>query len=54
MLHLDLPTMAQFTQLSRTRADACVSIYLETTPLTQHTDAARIELGNLLKTACSS
>lgn len=51
MLHIDLPTMEQFTQLSRSRADACVSIYLPTTPLTQHTDEARIELGNLMKTA---
>jgi hypothetical protein len=33
------------------RSDACVSIYLETTPLSQQTDAARIELGNLVKEA---
>src|SRR4051794_19033020 len=52
MLPIDLPTMEQFKQLSQARADACVSIYLETDPLTQKTDAARIELGNLLKAAC--
>ena len=51
MLHIDLPTMEQFRTLSRTRADACVSLYVETTPLSQHTDAARLELGNLLKEA---
>ena len=51
MLHLDLPTMEQFRQLTRTRADACVSLYVETTPLSQHADAGRIELTNLLKEA---
>ncbi|MDV6329120.1 hypothetical protein Q5L94_13810, partial [Idiomarina sp. Sol25] len=33
------------------RADACVSIYLKTTPLTQASDASRIELGNLARQA---
>ena len=28
MLHIDLPTMEQFRELSRTRAAACVSLYL--------------------------
>jgi hypothetical protein len=51
MLHLDIPTSAQFRRLSEARADACVSIYLPTTPLSQEADAARIELGNLLKVA---
>lgn len=53
MLHIDLPTMEQFRALSQIRADACVSLYVETTPLSQHTDAARIELHNLLKEACT-
>ena len=51
MLHLDIPTPAQFEILSQSRADACVSIYLPTSPLSQHADASRIELGNLLKEA---
>lgn len=51
MLHLDIPTLAQFDVLSQVRADACVSIYLPTTPLSQRADASRIELGNLLKEA---
>jgi hypothetical protein len=51
MLHIDLPTMEQFRVLARTRADACVSLYLPTTTLSQHSDASRIELGNLLKEA---
>jgi hypothetical protein len=33
------------------RADACVSIYLETTPLCQDSGASRVELGNLARQA---
>ncbi len=51
MLPLDLPTLDQLRELAQTRAAACVSIYLPTTPLTQETDAARIELGNLAREA---
>ncbi|MFO1036232.1 MAG: hypothetical protein U1E45_05245 [Geminicoccaceae bacterium] len=51
MLHLDLPTLDEIKQLNAMRADACVSIYLETTPLTQHTGGTRIELRNKLDEA---
>lgn len=47
-----MPTMEQFKRLNETRADACVSIYLETDPVTQNADRARIELKNLLDEAC--
>ena len=51
MLYIDLPTRSEFTTLFNTRADACVSIYLETTPVTQDIQAARIALGNQLREA---
>lgn len=51
MLHIDLPTPAEFRILSQTRADACVATYLPTTPLSQSAQADRIALHNLLKTA---
>lgn len=51
MLHVDIPTLADLRDLGSERTDACVSIYLETTPLTQHIGAARIELGNLARNA---
>ncbi len=51
MLYIDLPTPAEFTTLFKARADACVSFYLKTTPVTQQTQATRTELGNLLKEA---
>lgn len=51
MLHVDIPTRKDFTRLSAIRADACLSIYVKTTPLTQHIDAARIEFRNLVDEA---
>ena len=51
MLHVDIPTLPEFKALNRVRADACVSIYMSTTPLSQEADASRIELRNLAKQA---
>jgi hypothetical protein len=51
MLHVDIPTLPEIRSLIGWRADACVSIYLSTTPQTQHVAASRIALGNLAKTA---
>jgi hypothetical protein len=51
MLYVDQPTFDEIAPLNATRADACVSIYLPTTPLTQHIGAARIEYRNLAKAA---
>jgi len=47
MLYIDLPTRPEFLALREKRADACVSIYVETTPLSQHVDASRTQLSNL-------
>lgn len=47
MLYLDIPTREQFQSLAQIRADACVSLYVPTTPLSQETQASRIELRNL-------
>jgi hypothetical protein len=49
VLYVDVPTFEQFKRLSETRSDACVSIYVPTTPRSNAVDASRIELGNLLK-----
>lgn len=51
MLYVDIPTRAEFAALAAVRSDACVSIYLRTTPVTQETDPSRIELGNLAREA---
>lgn len=51
MHHVDIPTPAQVKALITKRADACVSIYVPTVPLTQDIGAARIELKNLASEA---
>lgn len=51
MLYVDIPTVRDIGDLNRQRADACVSIYLRTTPLTQHIGESRIRLGQHVKTA---
>ena len=49
MLYVDIPTLVEFKAIAAIRSDACVSIYVPTTPLTQHVGAARIEFGTLGK-----
>lgn len=51
MLHVDIPTAGDFQALSAVRADFCVSIYLEATPLSQNSDATRIALKNAVRQA---
>lgn len=51
MLYVDIPTAGEVGALNRERSDACVSIYVATTPVTQNIDRSRIALGNLVKTA---
>lgn len=51
MLYVDVPTLSEFKALHAHRDDVCVSLYLETTPLSQFSDASRIALGNLMREA---
>jgi hypothetical protein len=53
MLYVDIPTRSEIATLSSERADACVSIYLPTTPVTQEVGVSRIEFGNLVREAQS-
>ena len=54
MLHVDLPTQPEIKSLARTRGDACVSLYLPTTTLSQETDRDRLALKNLALEAAAS
>ena len=49
MLYVDIPTLPELKALIATRADACLSIYVSTTPETQHIPASRIAYSNLIK-----
>ena len=51
MLYVDIPTLPEIRALIAARADACVSIYVSTTPQTQDVKASRIAFGNLTKSA---
>jgi hypothetical protein len=51
MLYVDIPTLPELRALAATRADACVAIYLPTTPLSQVSAVSRTELRNLASRA---
>jgi hypothetical protein len=51
MLHVDIPTHADLESLFRDRGPNRVSLYLPTSPLTQHAQADRIALKNLASEA---
>lgn len=51
MLYVDIPTSREFSDLNEVRSDACVSIYIRTTPVTSEIGESRINLGNLVKNA---
>lgn len=51
VLYIETPTLNQIGALHRTRSDACVSIYLKTTAVTQDIGQSRTNLGNLVRKA---
>lgn len=51
MHYVDMPTAKEIGDLNLVRADACVSIYLPTTPRTREIEQSRINLGNLVRKA---
>jgi hypothetical protein len=53
MLHIDIPTLAEFKALAATRSDACVSLYVPTSPLAEDAQANRIAFEDLAKVALS-
>lgn len=51
MYYIDMPSIEEIDLLNQMRADACVSIYLPTTPVSLDIEQSRINLGNLVKKA---
>ena len=51
MLYVDIPSREEFLRLSDIRSDACISIYIQTSPLRQKLETSKIQLGNFIKEA---
>jgi hypothetical protein len=51
MLYVDTPNDRELAALFAVKADACVSIYLRTTPITPDVGASKIEFSNLIREA---
>lgn len=51
MYYVDMPSTEEIGDLNLVRSNACVSIYLPTTPISRETEQSRINLGNLVKKA---
>jgi Bacterial archaeo-eukaryotic release factor family 11 len=51
MFHVDIPSREEFIFLADVRSDACVSIYIETSPIQQKLDTSKITLSNYIKEA---
>lgn len=54
MLYVNIPTREEVLKLADIRADACISIYLKTSPLPQEREAGRIALDNMVRNALIS
>lgn len=51
MLYVDIPSREEYSYLADVRSDACISIYLQTSPLHQQLAASKIQFGNFIKDA---
>lgn len=51
MYYVDMPSAEEIGEINLVRSEACVSIYLPTTPVSRETEQSRINLGNLVKKA---
>jgi Bacterial archaeo-eukaryotic release factor family 11 len=53
MLHIDIPTLSEFKALAATTGEACVSLYVATSPSPDHARANRIAFKDLAENALS-
>ena len=51
MLHIDIPTLAEFKALAQIKGETCVSLYLPTSPLVDNIRANRIAFRDLAREA---
>src|SRR5258705_3207342 len=53
MLHIDIPTLAEFKALAQVKGETCVSLYLPTSPLGENAKLNRIAFKDIAKEALS-
>jgi hypothetical protein len=53
VLHIDIPTLPEFKALAAARSDACVSLYVPTSPVTDDEWSNRIAFKDLAQEALS-
>jgi hypothetical protein len=53
MLHIDIPTLAEFKALAAIKSDTCVSLYVPTSPSAERARQNRIALEDLAAQALS-
>jgi hypothetical protein len=53
MLHIDIPTLAEFKALAQIKGETCVSVYLSVSPLAENIRANRTAFKDLAKEALS-
>src|ERR1700681_4248626 len=51
MLHIDIPTLAEFKALAQIKGETCVSLYLPTSPLVDNIRANRVAFRDLAREA---
>src|ERR1700726_3516672 len=51
MLHIDIPTLAEFKALAQIKGETCVSLYLPTSPLADNIRANRIAFKDIAREA---
>jgi hypothetical protein len=51
MLHIDIPTIAEFRDLAQLRAGSCVSLYMPTSRLGENAESNRTLFKDLVKEA---
>ena len=53
MLHIDIPTLAEFKALAQVKGETCVSLYLPTSPLGENAKLNRTAFKDIAKEALS-
>jgi hypothetical protein len=53
MLHIDIPTLAEFKHLAQIKGEICVSLYLPTSPLGEDARVNRVAFKDIAKEALS-